>query len=279
MVATPIGNLRDVTLRALDLLASVDRIAAEDTRHTRFLLDAHGIAGRLVALHEHNEAAASGRVVAWLREGLSVALVTDAGTPGISDPGAVVVREVRAAGLAVTPVPGPSAVIAALSVAGIDSAGFRFAGFLPVRREARCRWLERVADSQQVVACYEAPHRVRESLEDMAGVFGPDRRVTLCRELTKVFESVQDVRVGDAGEWLDADPNRLRGEFVILIHAAPAALPGDHLAEGERVLGILLHEMPASQAARLAAKISGARRADLYEAALRRGGRSDDPED
>jgi len=279
VVATPIGNLRDVTLRALDLLASVDRIAAEDTRHTRFLLDAHGIGGRLVALHEHNEVEASGRVVGWLREGLSVALVTDAGTPGISDPGALVVREVRAAGLAVTPVPGPSALIAALSVAGVDSAGFRFSGFLPARREARRRWLESVADSRQVVACYEAPHRVRECLEDMGGVFGPDRRVTLCRELTKVFENVHEVRVGDAAEWLDADPNRLRGEFVILIHAAPADSPGDQLAEGERVLGILLREMPASQAARLAAKITGARRADLYEAALRRGGGSDDPED
>jgi 16S rRNA (cytidine1402-2'-O)-methyltransferase len=272
VVATPIGNLRDLTLRALDVLASVDRIAAEDTRHTRALLDAHGIAARMASLHQHNERAGAQRVVAWLAAGESVALVSDAGTPGISDPGALVVEAVRRAGFPVVPVPGPSAVVTAMSVAGVDSAGFRFDGFLPVKREARLRALERLATCDQVVAFYEAPHRVRETFEDMALVLDAARGVTVCRELTKRFEDIHACTAGGLLAWLDADANRERGEFVLLVHPAAAEAPDRRQAEGERVLALLLEELPASQAARLAARISGAQRRELYAAALRLGG-------
>lgn len=274
MVATPIGNLRDITLRALDLLASVDRIAAEDTRHTRVLLEAHGLAARMTALHRHNEVAAADRVVQWLREGASVALVTDAGTPGVSDPGTRVVRAAREAGFAVVPVPGASAVITALSASGIESDGFRFEGFLPAKGEARRARIRDLADCTQAVVLYEAPHRIRETLQDLQSLLGPDRGLTVCRELTKRFESIADLRAGGAVEWLDGDPNRSRGEFVLLVHPARRSGAGAELAEGLRILGPLLEELPASQAARLAAKISGARRGDLYDAALRNAGRT-----
>lgn len=269
MVATPIGNLRDVTLRALDVLRSVDIVAAEDTRHTRRLLDHHGIDVRLVAAHEHNERAAAAKVTEWLRSGLSVALVTDAGTPAISDPGAVLVHEVRAGGGRVVPVPGPSAVITALCAAGIEAPGFVFRGFLPVKAEARRTAIGACRDIDVPVLFYEAPHRIRETVDDLLAVLGPARRVTLARELTKVFESIHECRLDEAVAWLEADANHARGEFVLVLHGCEPAAADLEAREVHRVLAILLEELPASQATKLAARITGARRNDLYEAALR----------
>jgi 16S rRNA (cytidine1402-2'-O)-methyltransferase len=270
VVATPIGNLRDVTLRALDVLRSVNIVAAEDTRHTRRLLDHYGIGAKLVAAHEHNERAAAARVVEWLRAGQSVALVTDAGTPAVSDPGAGLVREVRAAGCRVVPIPGPSAVVTALSAAGIESTAFLFLGFLPARSDARRETIEAHGKLDAPVLYYEAPHRVRETVADLLAVLGPERRLTLARELTKVFESIHECTLGEASAWLDADANRARGEFVLIVHAAPPRDAADARAhESMRVLEVLMRELPASQAAKLAARITGAGRNDLYEAALR----------
>ncbi len=266
VVATPIGHLRDITLRALDILKSVDRIAAEDTRHSRRLLDAHGITGQLTAVHEHNERGAAERVIGWLRAGESVALVTDAGTPAISDPGARVVRAVREAGLPVVPVPGPSAVVTALSAAGLEDTAFHFAGFLPARQEARRDALRTLGALTCPAVFYEAPHRIRDTLADLARVLAPSRGVTLCRELTKVFEQIHETTAGEALAWLDADPNRSRGEFVVILHGAPAG--ADHAADGERVLGILLRDLSPSQAAKAAAEITGAKRGELYDRAL-----------
>jgi 16S rRNA (cytidine1402-2'-O)-methyltransferase len=269
VVATPIGNLRDLTLRALDLLRTVDVMAAEDTRHSRVLLDAFGIATRMIPVHQHNQHAAAGRVVELLRQGRSVALVTDAGTPGISDPGAAVVREARAAGLRVVPVPGASAVTCALSVAGIEEAGFCFAGFLPPKAQARRQSLRALADSAVPVVLFEAPHRIRDTLAAMALELGGARRVLLLRELTKRFEEIHECNLGEASAWLDADAHRERGEFVVLLHAAPpaeeAASAGAHTAQ---LLALLLEELPAARAARLAARISGAPREALYRQAL-----------
>ncbi|MBX9961594.1 MAG: 16S rRNA (cytidine(1402)-2'-O)-methyltransferase [Burkholderiales bacterium] len=278
MVATPIGNLRDVTLRALDVLRSVDVVAAEDTRHTRLLLDHHGIDAKLVAAHEHNERSAARQVADWLRAGKSVALVTDAGTPGVSDPGAVLVREVREAGLRIVPIPGPSALVTALSAAGIESTAFAFHGFLPAKREARRQELEQCVGSEVPVVFYEAPHRVRETLADMLDVFGPVRRIVLARELTKLFETIHECALGDAAAWMEADANRARGEFVLIVHGAPPAQDDARAREGSRVLGLLMEEMPASGAARLAARITGARRSELYDEALRLKGAAETPD-
>lgn len=268
VVATPIGNLRDLTLRALDLLRSVDVVAAEDTRHSRVLLDAFGIATRMIPVHQHNQHAAAGRVVELLRQGRSVALVTDAGTPGISDPGATVVREARAAGLRVVPVPGASAVTCALSVAGIEETGFCFAGFLPPKAQARRQALRALADSAVPVVLFEAPHRIRDTLAAMALELGSDRRVLLLRELTKRFEEIHECTLGEAPAWLDADAHRERGEFVVVLHAAPPAEAASTGAHTARLLALLLEELPAARAARLAARISGAPREALYRQAL-----------
>lgn len=269
MVATPIGNLRDVTLRALDVLRSVNIVAAEDTRHTRRLLDHYGIDVRVVAAHEHNERTAAAKVIEWLRDGQSVALVTDAGTPAISDPGATLVRDVRDAGFRVVPVPGPSAVVTALSAAGIEGTAFRFDGFLPTKSEARRAAIEAHAHQDMPVLFYEAPHRVNETVADLLAVLGPQRRITLARELTKVFESIHECALGEAGAWLEADPNHARGEFVLILHAAPPRDADAQALEAVRVVEVLMRELPVSQAAKLAARITGARRSDLYEAALR----------
>lgn len=278
MVATPIGNLRDVTLRALDVLRSVDVVAAEDTRHTRLLLNHYGIDAKLVAAHEHNERAASQQVIDWLRTGQSVALVTDAGTPGVSDPGAVLVRAVREAGFRAVPIPGASALVAALSAAGIEGTAFAFHGFLPAKGEARRQVLGRLAASEVPLVFYEAPHRVHETVADLQAVLEPERRITLARELTKVFESIHECALGAALAWLEADANRTRGEFVLIVHGAPPLEEDTRAREGSRVLALLMEEMPASGAARLAARITGARRNELYEEALRLKGGAETPE-
>jgi 16S rRNA (cytidine1402-2'-O)-methyltransferase len=266
VVATPIGNLGDITLRALDTLRRADTVFAEDTRHTQRLLAHHGIAAKLAALHEHNERDAARALLRLLAAGRDVALVTDAGTPGISDPGALAVAAARAAGFTVAPVPGPSAGVAALSVAGLPGP-FALVGFLPSKPAARRRALAGWRDFPHTLVFYEAPHRVLESVADLAAVLGGERTVVLARELTKAFESVHACPLADARAWLAADPNRVRGEFVVLVSGAPPARD-DRAREGQRVLGRLLEELPVKTAVRLAAEITGAPRNALYDAAL-----------
>lgn len=267
VVATPLGNLGDITLRALDVLRSVDAVAAEDTRLTRQLLSHYEIRTRLIALHEHNEDHAAAAVVRLLTEGKSVAYVTDAGTPAISDPGSLLVARVREAGLRVIPVPGPSAVTAALSAAGMSAPQFLFCGFLPSKAGARRDALAAMSVLPYTLVFYEAPHRVLDSLEDMALTLGPGRVVVIAREITKMFESFHRCTLGDAPGWLNEDANRLKGEFVLIVQGA-VATADESAEEIQRVLEILLRELPLKQAVQLAAEITGAKRNALYASAL-----------
>lgn len=268
VVATPIGNLRDISLRALDILKSADLVAAEDTRTTATLLAAHGIEARLTAYHEHNEKRAAEALVERLLAGASVALVSDAGTPGISDPGTVLVAAARAAGIPVEPIPGASAALAVLSASGMDAPHWLFHGFLPAKAGARRKALEALRDVPQALVFYEAPHRIEECVADLAEVLGGERQACIGRELTKRFETLHRCTLGEAGPWLAADENRRRGEFVLLVAGAEPEI-GDELAAARPVLAALLTELPASQAARLAARITGARKNRLYDEALR----------
>ena len=263
VVATPIGNLGDITLRALDTLKGVDRVAAEDTRVSGQLLAHFGISKPLVSIREHNERAAADKVIAWIAAGEAVAYVSDAGTPAVSDPGARLVAAVRAAGLAVVPIPGAAAVTAALSAAGVESGQWLFHGFLPPKSGARRAQLQTLAALPAALVFYEAPHRIEETLADMAGVLDGARLVTLARELTKRFESIVTLPLADAPAWLAADPNHVRGEFVVLVHP-PAAAAAMVDAEAMRVLDVLLDELPPTLAAKLAAKITGRSKAELY---------------
>ena len=274
VVATPLGNLQDITLRALEVLKSVDFVAAEDTRVTRILLERHGIGTRLLALHEHNEARAAEHVIGLLREGKSLALVTDAGTPAISDPGALLVRRAREAGLRVIPVPGPSALVTLLSVAGLEDGRFLFVGFAPAQPAARRRLFDELRDLRYALVLYEAPHRVRECLRDLTDALGTQRRLILGRELTKLHESVHALPLGEAVEWLEGDPNRTKGEFVLVVEPAPERRDAQ-AEEGERVLAILLESLPLKQAVQLAAQITDAKRNALYQRALELKGERD----
>jgi len=265
VVATPIGNLADISLRALDILRAVDAIFAEDTRVTRALLGHHGIDARPRALHAHNEARAAREVLDALEAGRDVALVSDAGTPGISDPGARVVQLALAADMDVVPIPGASALAAALSVSGLQGP-FAFLGFLPSKGAARRRTLEDWRSFPHALVLYEAPHRILDCIADLAGVLGGRRDVVIARELTKMFESVHACRLADAHQWLSADANRQRGEFVLIVSGAAAV--EDDRAEARRVLGALLAELPVKTAVRLAVTITGAPRNALYAAAL-----------
>lgn len=274
VVATPIGNLRDITLRALEVLKSVPVIAAEDTRVAARLLAHHGISAKVISVHGHNERRAAARVLALLAEGKSVALVADAGTPAVSDPGAQLVAAVRAAGYAVSPVPGASAVIAALSAAGVTAARFLFYGFLPQRKAERRRALEALRGMPYLTVFYEAPHRVAETVSDMGDVLGGDRRIVIARELTKIFESIHATTLAGAEEWLAADPDRSRGEFVLLVEGAQSSDAAE-AAQAGRLLSALLRALPLRQAVAVAAEATGARRNELYAMALRiRGSRS-----
>lgn len=269
MVATPIGNLQDITLRALEVLKAVDVIAAEDTRHTSGLLSHYAIRKKMVAVHEHNEHQSAEQLLSRLRAGESVALVTDAGTPGISDPGAVVVDIVRRAGVAVVPIPGASAVIAALSASGIRQNGFSFIGFLPASGSQRRKVLASLKAQQATLVFYEAPHRVVESVEDMAAVLGAERSITVARELTKTFETFHQCLLGEALAWLTADPNQQRGEFVLLVESSPVEDSIEIPPEVERVLKVLMAELPLKQAVKLATEITGAKKNALYEHGLK----------
>ena len=268
VVATPIGNLRDITLRALDILAHVDRVVAEDTRNSAMLLRHHGIDAKLVSLHQHNERERAAQIVEQLGAGQSLALVSDAGTPGISDPGAILVDCIRAAGYAVVPIPGASALSTALSASGMQTLPFSFHGFLPVKSAARKKYLQSIAAHTGTLIFYEAPHRVVESIDDLCAVFSAERAIVIARELTKLFETIHRCALGEAASWLAADANRLKGEFVLMIDgAAPDASATD--AELQRLLRILLaEELPVKQVAKLAAAISGASKNNAYEQAL-----------
>jgi len=266
VVATPLGNLGDITLRALDVLRGVDAIACEDTRHTRRLLDHYGIQAPAFALHEHNEAAAAQKLIAMLGAGKRVALVSDAGTPCISDPGARAVAAVRAAGYPVIPLPGPNAAAAVLSAGGLDYPHFLFVGFLPNKRTARRQQIEALRSISATLVFYEAPHRIVDTVADLAEMLEPARTLVIARELTKLFEQIAAVPLAEAPAWLAADPNRQRGEFVLLVSAPP---PADELsAEVLRTLKLLLAELPLKQAVKLAAEISGRPKNALYEQAL-----------
>jgi len=268
VVATPIGNLQDITLRALDILKTVDAIAAEDTRHTSGLLSHFGIAKKLIAVHEHNERQSAEKLLAQLSAGQSIALVTDAGTPGVSDPGAVVVDLVRKAGVKVVPIPGASAVIAALSASGIAQNGFLFHGFLPASGAARRKALEALKSQTVTLVFYEAPHRIIESIVDMSAVLGAERRITFARELTKTFETIYSCSLGEAEAWLQADANQQRGEFVLLVEAAAIKEAEEVSEEAVRVLKLLLAELPLKQAVKLATEITHEKKNVLYEFAL-----------
>ncbi|MBO2927536.1 16S rRNA (cytidine(1402)-2'-O)-methyltransferase [Metapseudomonas otitidis] len=271
VVATPIGNLDDISPRALRTLREVALIAAEDTRHSIRLLQHFGITTALAACHDHNEREQGGRFVARLLAGDDVALISDAGTPLISDPGYHLIRQVRAAGIEVVPVPGPSALIAALSAAGLPSDRFIFEGFLPAKAAARRGRLELLKEEPRTLIFYEAPHRVLESVQDMASLFGKDRHAVLARELTKTFETLRGAPLGELAEWIAADSNQQRGECVLLVTGWQAP-EGEDAISGEalRVLDLLLGELPVKRAAALAAEITGVRKNLLYQAALER---------
>jgi len=268
VVATPIGNLQDISLRALDVLKSADAIAAEDTRHTSGLLNHFGISKKLIAVHEHNEHQSAEKLLVQLNAGENIALVTDAGTPGISDPGAVVVDVLRKAGIKVVPVPGASAVIAALSASGITQNGFLFHGFLPASGAARRRQLEALKIQAVTLVFYEAPHRILECIADLSLVLGAERRITFARELTKTFETFYTCPLGDAEAWLKADTNQQRGEFVLLVEAPVQKETEAIPEEAVRVLKLLLAELPLKQAVKLATEITQLKKNDLYEFAL-----------
>nr|WP_187287224.1 16S rRNA (cytidine(1402)-2'-O)-methyltransferase [Methylotenera mobilis] len=268
VVATPIGNLQDITLRALDTLKAVDAIAAEDTRHTSGLLSHFGISKKLIAVHEHNEHQSAERLLLQLNAGDSIALVTDAGTPGISDPGAVVVDLVRKAGVKVVPVPGVSAVITALSASGIAQNGFLFHGFLPASGAARRKALEALKSQEVTLVFYEAPHRIVDSIVDLCAVLGAERRITFARELTKTFETIHSCSLAEAQLWLEADANQQRGEFVLLVEAATVKDAEEIPEDAVRVLKLLLAELPLKQAVKLATEITHEKKNVLYEFAL-----------
>jgi 16S rRNA (cytidine1402-2'-O)-methyltransferase len=270
VVATPIGNLADLTLRAVHVLATVDAVACEDTRVSAGLLHHLGLHKPLIALHEHNEREAAQRVIERLQRGERIAYVSDAGTPAVSDPGAALVAAVQGAGLRCVPIAGVSSVIAALSVAGDAAAGgFRFVGFAPSKAAERSAWVAALrAHSDESVVLFESPHRVAALLVALAEAM-PQRRLTIARELTKQFEEVVTLAVADAPSWQAADANRSRGEFVLVLHAQPQPAQSDAVdARSEQALTLLMAHLPLKHAVAVAAQLSGAPRNALYQRAL-----------
>ena len=265
VVATPIGNLGDLSPRAQQVLRDVAAICAEDTRRSGQLLAHFGIGTPLLALHEHNEQQLAQRLVARLLAGESLALVSDAGTPLVSDPGYRLVKAAREAGVKVSPVPGPSALVAALSVAGLPSDRFAFEGFLPAKASARRERLAELAGEPRTLVFYESSHRIEESLADLAAAFGGERPAALARELTKLFETVLNGSLADLHARVVADPDQRKGEFVLVVQGVGEDADA-RLAEGRRVHAILARQLPPSAAAKLAAEITGAPRKALYGA-------------
>ncbi len=268
IIGTPIGNLRDISLRALDILAAVDLIAAEDTRVTTRLLEHHSITKKMISMHRHNEASTATRIERSLAAGHSVALVTDAGTPGISDPGALMVRHIRNQGYNVIPIPGANAAVCALSAAGITAPQFLFYGFLPAAPGPRRRELQRLKSSPYTLILHEAPHRILECVADLIEVMGGHRELTIARELTKLFENTHVCPLADAMAWLLADPNRQRGEFVLLLTGSPPPAEAELSDQAQHTLSLLLEALPLKQAVKLAADITGESRNILYASAL-----------
>lgn len=267
VVATPIGNVGDITLRALNLLSVADAIACEDTRNTAHLLSRYGLSKELIAAHEHNEREAAEKIIARLQAGQRIAIVSDAGTPAVSDPGARIVDAVRNAGLRIIPLPGASASVTALSASGLVNDRFLFAGFLPSKKMQREAALQELADTQANLVFYEAPHRIVETMDALASTLGPARQVVIARELTKLFEEIHRCALADAPAWLAENANRQKGEFVVVVEGA--APPDKELdTEADRILKILLAECPVKQAATLAAQITGRKKNALYERAL-----------
>ena len=266
VVPTPLGNMGDMTQRAIDVLRAVPWVAAEDTRHSAPLLKHYGSSARLLAAHQHNEEAAAQQVIARLADGESVALVSDAGTPAVSDPGARLVARVRQAGYRVVPLPGPCAAVTALSASGLAEPHFLFYGFLPSRARQRDDALRELVSLPYALVFYEAPHRIVDTVAALAAVFGGERTLVIARELTKVFETIHSGALGEASDWLLADANRQRGEFVLLVSGAPVV---GNDSEGERVLRLLLDAgLPVKQAATLGQAITGVGKNALYELAL-----------
>lgn len=269
VVATPIGNLQDLTPRALEVLKAVSLIAAEDTRHSARLLQHFGVTTPSTACHDHNERDKSARLVERLLAGEDMALISDAGTPLISDPGFHLVRQAREAGVRVCPVPGACALIAGLSAAGLPSDRFAFEGFLPAKAHGRRQRIQALAAEQRTWMIYEAPHRLLECLEDLCDLLGAGRQVVLARELTKTFETIKGAPLGELVDWVRADADQQRGECVLIVEGAPQVADEDALdPEAERVLEVLLEELPVKQAAALAARLTGLKKNRLYQLAL-----------
>ena len=268
VVATPIGNLADMVPRAVEALQTVALIAAEDTRHSSRLLAHFDIKTPAVAYHDHSDDQRTEQILQRLLNGESVALISDAGTPLVSDPGYRLVRHARQRGIQVVPVPGACAMIAALSAAGLPSDRFAFEGFLPAKQTARCNALQSLVNETRTLIFYEAPHRILETLQDVAQIFGAEREVVLARELTKTFETIRGGAVGEMADWVASDTNQQRGEIVLLIHGAIAPAAKDMGTESERVMRVLLEELPIKQAASLGAKLTGLKKNFLYQWAL-----------
>jgi len=269
IVATPIGHLADISARALEILRGVDLIAAEDTRHSARLLRHYGIEAPTVALHEHNEREQAARLMDRLRAGASIALLSDAGTPAISDPGYHLIRAAQDGGVHIVPIPGASALAAALSVSGQAADRFVFEGFLPNRAAARAQRLEALRQEIRTLVFYEAPHRIVETLAAMAEIFGADREATIVREISKIHETVHRDSLAALLEWVRGDPDQQRGEIVLVVRGAEAPMESDIQPDVQRVLETLAAELPLRQAAALAAKLTGVSRNRLYELGLR----------
>ena len=265
IVATPIGHLDDMTVRAVEVLKTVDMIAAEDTRHSRYLLDHFGIDNRVVAYHEHNETDSANGLIQELLSGKSIALISDAGTPLISDPGYVIVSKAHAAGLRVVPIPGASALITALSASGLPSDRFYFEGFLPAKSGARSAVLESLKNISCTLIFYESPHRIMECLTDMQSVFGAEREAVLARELTKTYETIKKDSLSGLVTFLTTDTVQQKGEFVLLVSGKQVDKNAEITEEAKKILAILSSELPLTQAAKIAAKMTGLKKSILYD--------------
>lgn len=268
VVATPIGNLSDISARAIEALKQVDLIACEDTRHSARLLNHLNIQKPLLSYHDHNETEQTRNLIGKLQAGQSIALISDAGTPLISDPGYQLVRQAHENNITVVPLPGPCALITALSASGLPSDRFTFEGFLPAKQQARLECLEKLKTEARTLIFYESTHRITASLEDMVKVFGSDRRAVVARELTKAFETLRGDELGNLSAWVKEDANQRKGEVVLLVRGAEAQDQDEVRVEAEKILAILLEELPVKQAAQLAAKITGGKKNALYQMAL-----------
>lgn len=268
MVATPIGNLRDMSLRAIDILSSIEVIAAEDTRVISRLLNEYGVKTRLISLHEHNEHATSEKILSLLQQNHSVAIVSDAGTPVVSDPGGYAITAAKQAGFSVVPIPGPNAAITALSGAGSHDVPFLFYGFLPPKSKARQEAINQLKSLPYTLIFYEAPHRVIETVQDLALLLEVERNITVARELTKFFETIYTCPLNQVEAWFEADPQRKKGEFVLIVSGSPIASAKVISDQDMKVLPALLAELPLKQAVDLATQITGINRKFLYAQAL-----------